>query len=207
VGPPRTLTWQEQGVFALITDSKNSEWVETPLLSSEDTKLQRIGTLNLSADGDLEGDIRELFWGNESINWRIQHARQNDAEREELIREQVKERFSEFEVTNIKVTASPDAGKPIGIGYHLRVKGYAQRTGKRLFLRPSFFTAGQSAYFADANRTNIIYFRYPWSESDAVDIRLPEGFELVHADKPPPFEFPPVGKYTVGLSVDKTTIP
>jgi hypothetical protein len=76
VGPPRTLTWQEQGVFALITDSKNSEWVETPLLSSEDTKLQRIGTLNLSADGDLEGDIRELFWGNESINWRIQHARQ-----------------------------------------------------------------------------------------------------------------------------------
>jgi hypothetical protein len=38
--PPGTLTWPEQGVWALLPDSKDSEWVETPLLTSDQTGIQ-----------------------------------------------------------------------------------------------------------------------------------------------------------------------
>lgn len=203
--PPGTLTWREQGVFALIPDPKNSEWVQTPLLTSDQTKVQRIADLTLSATGDMEGNIRELYWGNESINWRIQHSRQNDSEREAFLRERLKERYADFDVTDIKITVSPDASRPVGVAYHLTVRGYCQRTGKRLFLRPSFFTVGEPAYFTDANRTNGIYFEYPWSESDSVDIALPAGFELDHAEAPPSFEFAPLGKYLAKVSVTKST--
>jgi hypothetical protein len=203
--PPGSLTWPEQGVYALIPDSKNSEWVQTPLLTSDETKLQRIADVTLSPEGDLEGDIRELYWGNESIAWRSAHARQNNAEREEYVRAKIRERFADFELSNIKVTLAPDPKKPVGVTYRLHVRGYAQRTGKRLFLNPAFFTAGQRAYFTEANRKNAIFFDYPWSELDTVDIHLPTGFQLDHAEKPAPFEFPPVGKYVANISMADAT--
>jgi hypothetical protein len=203
--PPGTLTWLEQGVFALLPDSKDSEWVQTPLLSSDQTKVERIADITLSSTGDVEGDIRQLYWGNESINFRLAHAHQNDSEREAYVRETLKEHYADFEVTKIRVTISPDASLPVGVAYHLLVRGYAQRTGKRIFLRPGFFSVGQPAYFTDANRTNNIYFDYPWSESDSVDIHLPEGFELDHAEAPPSFAFPPVGKYSAKVSITKDT--
>ena len=173
-------------------------------LSSDETKIQRIADLTLSPDGDLDGTIRELFWGNEAIAWRIEHLHQNDSEREAYIRERLKQRYADFEVKDIKVTVSPDASRPVGVSYHLTVKGYCQRTGKRLFLRPSFFTAGQTAYFTDPNRTNIIYFNYPWSELDSVDIHLPAGFQLDHADAPPNFDVPPI-KWVAKVSLSPST--
>jgi len=203
--PPGTLTWHEQGVYALIPDSKNSEWVQTPLLTPDQTKIQRIADLTLSATGDIEGTIRELYWGNESISWRIRHAHQNDSEREAFLREQLKERYSDFEVSDIKITISPDASRPVGVAYKLTVKGYCQRTGKRIFLRPGFFSVGEPAYFTDATRTNGIYFEYPWSESDVVDITLPAGFELDHPEAPPSFDFAPLGKYVAKVSITKST--
>ena len=203
--PPGTLAWPEQGVFALMPDSKNSEWVQTPLLNSEQTKIQRIAELTLSPNGDMQGIIRELFWGNESIRWRLAHAHQNDSERETFIRERLKERYADFEVSDIRVTVSPDANRPVGVAYHLSVKGYCQRTGKRLFVLPSFFTVGRPAYFTDANRMNPIYFDYPWSESDSVDIHLPAGFQLDHADAPRPIDFPPIGKYAARVSIANDT--
>jgi hypothetical protein len=202
--PPGTLSWPEQGVSALIPDSKNSEWVTTPLLSSDDSKIQRIADVTLSPEGDVDGTVRELFWGNEAMAWRTRHLHQNDSEREAYIRENLKERYADFEVKDIKVTISPDASRPVGVSYHLSVKGYCQRTGKRLFLRPSFFTAGHSAYFSDAERTNIIYFNYPWSEIDSVDIHLPPGFQLDHAEAPPSFEAPPI-KWVAKVSLAPAT--
>lgn len=203
--PPGTLAWREQGVSALLPDGKNSEWVQTPLLTSEQTKIQRIATLTLSPEGDIEGNVRELYWGNESIAWRIEHAHQNDAEREAYIREQLKARFADFEVKDIKVTVSPDASKPVGVAYYVTVKNYCQRTGKRLFLRPSFFTAGHAAVFADETRTNALYFRYPWSESDSIEIKLPDGFQLDHPEGPAGVPFPPVGQYMAKLSFVAST--
>ena len=121
---------------------------------------------------------------------------------EDFVLTRTKERFPEFEISNIKVTISPDAKLPVGVSYHLLVKGYAQRTGKRLFLRPGFFTAGRRAFFTEANRSNDVYFDYPWSEEDTVDVRLPEGFQLDHPERPAPFEIKPVVKYGVNISIE-----
>jgi hypothetical protein len=203
--PPGALTWPEQGVYALIPDSKESEWVQTPLMKSGDTKIQRIAELKLSADGDVEGDLRELYWGNEAIGWRIEHAHQNAAELEEFVRARTKERYPEFEISKIRVNISPDAKLPVGVSYHLLVKGYAQRTGKRLFLRPGFFTAGQRAFFTEGSRSNDVYFDYPWSEEDTVDVHLPEGFQLDHPERPAPFEIKPVVKYEVNISIENAS--
>ena len=66
----------------------------------------------------------------------------------------------------------------------MRVPNYAQKTGKRLFLQPGFFEYGSSPAFSSATRTHDIFFPYPWSESDEIEIELPKGFALDNADSP-----------------------
>jgi hypothetical protein len=89
----------------------------------------------------------------------------------------------------------------VGIRYHVKVQGYAQRTGKRLFLSPAFFEAAMAARFSAETRQLPIYFAYPWSESDVVSIQMPEGFTLDHADAPAPIPFAPIGNYAVKILV------
>jgi hypothetical protein len=77
-----------------------------------------------------------------------------------------------------------DNSKPLVYSFNIRVPNYAQKTGKRLIFQPGFFEYGSNPAFASATRTYNIYFPYPWSEEDDLDIQLPAGFELDNADAP-----------------------
>jgi hypothetical protein len=87
------------------------------------------------------------------------------------------------------------------ISYHVRFPGYAQRTGKRLFLQPAFFQHGIEPLFATTNRRYAVYFHYPWSEDDSVDIDLPTGYALDNADAPAPFGSGAISDYKPSLAV------
>jgi hypothetical protein len=188
-------------VPALIADAKDSQFVTTPLLTSHESKIARFADLTLSDDGVLEGDVREILMGNRAAEWRERYGLMNEAEREDDLRQELKARFAEFEMSATKFSGTEDAAKAVGVRYHLKVEGYAQRTGKRLFLSPAFFEAAMPAKFSAATRQLPVYFAYPWSENDTVTIRIPEGFELDHADAPAPVAFAPVGNYSVKILV------
>lgn len=199
--PAGVLSWREEGVPALIADRKEPGFVTTPLLTSQESNIARIADLKLSSEGVLEGDVREILSGNRAEEWREQYGLMNEAEREDDLRQQLKARFAQFEMTGTKFTGTDDASKAIGVRYHIKIDGYAQRTGKRLFLSPAFFQAAMAARFSAATRQLPIYFAYPWSEMDTVNIQLPEGFALDHADAPAPVPFPPIGNYSVKILV------
>ena len=200
------LRWQHQGVSALIDDSKEPEFVKTPILSAKQTQVQKLATLTLSEDGTLEGDVREILTGNKAMAWREEWAHANEAEREDALHEQMKQRFAQFELTNVKYTSLPDANKPVGWSYHIVVPGYAQRTGKRIFITPNFFSAGLAARFPSTERHQPIYFEYPWSESVMITLNLPAGFELDHPDFPGGYNFPPMGSYILHITGGKQQI-
>src|SRR5262249_52978817 len=106
------------------------------------------------------------------------------SEREEELQEGIKERLSTAELSKIVLEDAADPLKPYLISYHIRVPGYAVRTGKRLFLQPAFFQRGFAPYFSTATRKHDIYFHHPWSEKDSIRFELPEGFVLDNADSP-----------------------
>ncbi|MBV9223013.1 MAG: DUF3857 domain-containing protein [Acidobacteriaceae bacterium] len=201
--PAGVLPWREEGVPALITDPKEPEFVPTPLLSSDESKIARFGILKLSIEGALEGDIREIYMGNKATEWRERYRTANNTEREEDLRRELKNRFAQFELTNVKFNAVDDVAKPVGVVYHIRVEGYAQRTGKRLFVRPAYFQAGIGSPFTAGTRQHPICFEYPWSEMDTITIELPEGYGLDHPDAPSPLSFDPVGSYSVKILLPK----
>lgn len=102
-------------MFALLTDPKDPEFVQTPLFTSKESTLQRIGNFTLSADGDLEGDVREILSGNKAADWRKKYSDANNDERESALRENLKARFAEFELTNAKFYPSPDVSKGVSV--------------------------------------------------------------------------------------------
>ena len=112
--------------------------------------------------------------------------------------------MSTADVSDIKIENITDPVKPYVYNYHIRVPGYAQRTGKRLFLQPEFFQHGIEPLFAGSVRKYPVYFNYPWSEEDAVTIDLPAGFSLDNADAPQPFSAGTLSDYkpTMGVTQD-----
>ncbi len=203
---PGMLRWQEEGVEALIV-TEDPVWVRTPLSAPEKSKEKRTATLRLDENGTLEGDVTVEFTGHLAVERKRQNDEDSPVQREENIQESVTKRLSSAELTNIVIENATDPVKPFIYKYHVRVPGYAQQTGKRLFFQPGYFEKGVSALFSAGTRRYPIYFRYPWSEEDKITIALPKGYALDNADRPAPISVG-ISKHEINMGVtqDQTTL-
>jgi len=202
------LRWQEEGEVALITDPKEPVWVETPMSGPDKSVTKRRAKLTLSEDGTLEGNVQIEYSGHFAVERKEENDDDSESQREDNLREELKQQMSAAEITNIKIDNVTDHVKPLIVSYHVRFPGYAQRTGKRLFLQPAFFQHGIGPMFATTSRKYPVFFHYPWSEDDVVEISLPKGFALDNADAPQPFGSGKISEYRpfLGASTDGTLI-
>lgn len=206
--PIGMLSWHEEGVQALISDPKEPFFISTPISPPEKSLQKRSAALRLSEDGTLEGVVRIEYTGQFAIERKEYNDDDSPSQREETLREMIKERMSTAQVSQIQIENVTDPVKPFIYSFHIKVPGYAQRTGKRLFLQPAFFQHGVGPMFPTSERRYPIYFHYPWSESDSVLIALPEGYSVDSGDAPGPFNVQQVGSYEpkLGLTQDGRTI-
>ena len=199
--PLGMLRWQEEGGKAQIVDPVFPVYAKTPLSSAEKSVQKRTATLRLSEDGTLEGDVRMEYTGHFAVEKKEENDEESVEQREKTLRDMIKEQMSTAEISGIRIENVIDPGKPFVYSFRIRVPGYAQRTGKRLFLQPAFFQKGIGAMFSASKRKHDIYFNYPWMEDDTVAIDLPAGFALDNADAPQPFNVKDVADYKVRISV------
>lgn len=182
--PYGMLTWWEEDVWAMLVGEKGYSWVKTPLTDQEKTVAKRTGKFNLLEDGTLEGDVQIEYVGQFAYRYKMNNYKESQNKREEDLREEIKKRFSTAEIANVSVENVSEPEKPFVYRYKVRIPNYAQKTGKRLFLQPGFFEYGGSPEFSSATRKYDVYFNYPWSETDDIEIQLPKGFTLDSADAP-----------------------
>ena len=195
------LRWQEEGEQALITDPKNPVWVDTPMTPPDKSRIQRRAKLKLTDDGTLEGEIRVEYSGHFAIERKEEIDEESETAREDALKEEIKGQISAAEIADVKIENVTDHVNPLVYSYRIRVPGYAQRTGKRLFIQPAFFQYGLKPLFATATRKYAIYFHYPWSEDDQVHIELPPGYALDNADAPAPFMSGKLSEYKPSLAI------
>ncbi len=206
--PHGMLVWYEENVWALLVGEKNYSWIKTPLTDYKQSVSRRKGRFKLLPDGTLEGDVRIEDEGHPALNYRLNNYDDSISQQEDNLKADLARRLSTSDVSNITIENLTDPSKPLVTAYKIRVPAYAQKTGKRLFLQPSFFDHGESAVFTSATRKYDVYFHYPWSEDDDIEVDLPPGFELDNADKPTPFAASEVSQYkmNIGITGDKKTL-
>jgi len=197
------LRWREEGEQALITDPKQPIWVPTPTSAPSKSLVKRRAKFKLAEDGTLEGDVQIEFTGHFAVDRKEDSDDESETQREESLKEEIKNQMSAAEISNIKIENVTDNVKPLVYSYHVRFPAYSQRTGKRLFLQPAFFQFGKGPMFVNESRRYPIYFHYPWAEDDQVEYELPSGFSLDNAESPAPFSAGQVSDYKPSLGITK----
>jgi hypothetical protein len=197
------LRWQQEGMAALLTDPKDPVFVQTPLSPAEKSMEKRQARLKLSEDGTIEGEARIEYTGHMATAKKEDYDEKSPTEREKQFHEALTRRISNAEIAEVKFENVTDPFKPLVISYKVRVQGYAERTGKRLFLQPSFFEKGVGPLFPTSERKHDIYFYYPWTEDDDITIELPAGFGLDNAEQPGDLVFGELGHQKVQIGVTK----
>jgi uncharacterized protein DUF3857/transglutaminase superfamily protein len=201
--PYGMLLWYEESVWALLVGEKNFSWVQIPLSGADKSVTRRTGKFKLLEDGTLEGDVRIEYNGQSAVIYRMENYDKSDNKREEDLKEEIKRRLSTVEVSDVTIENLTDPDKPLVQKLKVRVPQYAQKTGKRLFLQPSFFEYGQPPMFSSATRKYEVCFQYPWSTKDEIEIGLPPGYMPDNAEQPFPIEAGEVSRYDVHMGITK----
>src|SRR5207237_656813 len=180
-------------------------WQKTRLSAYQDSNAKRSGKFKLLEDGTLEGTVQIEYTGQPAIAYRVDNYDETGAKLEENLRNELKERISAAEVSDVAIENVLDTSRPVIQRYKVRIPGYAQKTGKRLFFQPGFFEYGVEPVFSSSSRKYDICFRYPWSENDSIDIQLPAGYSLDSADTPGEVADPQqIGSTAITMGIEKT---
>jgi hypothetical protein len=182
------LPWYYEWQHALIADPKEVLTKTTPLAAASKSAKRRLGTFKLAEDGTLEGECTVAYTGHWGVRFREEDDHEAPAERERALKEALGQRLPGVEVSEIRVENIADPAQPYKQAYRIRVPGYAQRTGSRLFFQPAVFQKGVGAIFSAPARSSDVYFPFAWTEEDDVSIELPAGFELEQPEGPPAIE-------------------
>jgi hypothetical protein len=202
--PYGMLVWFAEDTYGMVIGDKDFSWRQTPLSEPERSVKNRKANLQLNDDGSLEGDVTVETSGHPAISYRMENYDETAIKREQILADEVKSQINAAEVSNISIENVMDSSKPLVQKYHVRVPNYAQRTGKRLFLQPNFFSYGLGPVFSSSSRKYDIFFAYPWSENDEIEIKLPGGFDLDNADAPADVADPrKIGELTVRIVADR----
>jgi hypothetical protein len=204
--PPGMLTWQEEGVEALLSDPKKPEFIQTPISPPEASLSQRSARMKLSADGELEGDVDEAYSGNEGLDRRIALEGESESKQQELAKEEITRVFSNAEVSQLRIENADDPELPLTVHYHVRIPGYATRTARRIVLQPFYFQRGSTPLFSAGERQYRIVLPHAWKEADDVTIEFPAGFELDKADNPGGIGLGNAGAYVLKMGTQDNNL-
>lgn len=198
--PDGHLAWTQESQEALIPDERAVVSVSTPASPPEWTTRTRTGTFRLSEDGTLEGDVTTEFTGHLDLGFKVQEDHRAPAERIKSLKEELSGRMASAELSDVSIDNVTDVGKPYSNRYHLKVPGYAQRTGSRLFFQPAVLQKGVAPTFQAATRRDPIFFDFAWKEVDRISIVLPAGYELESPDAPREVPLGRLGGYSMKLA-------
>jgi Skp family chaperone for outer membrane proteins len=154
--------------------------------SADKSQAQRKARLALDAEGTLEGDVEETYTGQQAITRKEDNHGDETEKVNEAFRKEINKRIPSAEVTDIVWTNLSTNVMPLSVKYHVRIPSYAQQAGKRLIFSPCYFEFGKSPVLAPEKRKYPIFFPFPTSDHDDIEIKLPEGYVLDKPSAPSP---------------------
>lgn len=180
----------------LVSDPKGQESpVVVPGEPPEKNLVQRKADLRLSSGGTLEGDVTEIYSGQEDFTLKNLLDDKSPDKRAEYFRGRLLRQFKQARVTHVVVENAADPLTSTKVTYHVRLPGYAEKTSSRLFIQPAVFQKGGTARLSlpDGERKAPIFFPHRFQAKDEVNIVIPAGYVLEAASAPAPISIGGLG--------------
>jgi uncharacterized protein DUF3857/uncharacterized protein DUF3858 len=177
--PYGTLPWMETATSGVKLTRDGAEMVSTPVPSSTDATFVRHADLDLNEEGVAVGKLQVDYTGHFAANWRLDERNDDAAGRKKELSKAVQERLpsgSTFEVTTI--TNWDKLGEPLRVEGTVTIPGFGSAIGHRMLVPATIFHEGYSTAFVTAKRVNMVYFPYPFEETDDLVVHAPAGFKV-----------------------------
>jgi hypothetical protein len=182
------LPWQLQDNYGLMVTPDGGELMSLPLLPPATNRLLRTAQFNLSAGGDLSGEIQEIRWGGPASQSRGQYLEIPPAQRAKVLEEFVGNFLNNFTVTSATMGNLEKYDDTLTIDYKFVAQGYAKSAGSLLIIRPRVVGSKETNVLALLNakkpRQYAIEFDEATRQDDIFDIALPAGYVADELPKP-----------------------
>lgn len=199
------LPWWESGVSGLRLKKDAPVWVNTPMATPAQSRIERKATLKLDR-GMLTGKLTVTYTGLEAASRRARQHAQDDTARKQYLEDEVQRAIPTgitVTLTNVPDWNSWDA--PLVAQYDLEVPGWATGAGRRLLLPVSLFGGEEKSMFTHVARTQPLYFANSYQHVDDVAVELPAGWHAESLPQPRNQDLKRLA-YRTTLSSDQQTL-
>jgi transglutaminase-like putative cysteine protease len=193
------IDWKCTGTVALVADRAQALLPAVPLTPSKDSVRTRKAVFTLDEQGVLEGRVTMTTTGYADVAAKNRYDALSAEEREKNLKEEVQKQFPLAELSEIVFEHASDPLRPMVLSYQLRVPGFAERTGSRLFVQPAALHKGQPPMFDAPERRSPVVFNHQYREVDDIEITVPTEFTLEAGNAPPGVDLGKFGRYDVRI--------
>ncbi len=195
--PERALNWE--GTLVLEDDRTRKINLYPNKLSQANTIMNVI----INEDGSLEGKQRSNFTDMEALKYRKNYKKYNKEEYiEDIINTYAFDDLIDFEVKNIE-----ELNKPIMETYAFEFDEGVDVIGNEIYISPLLFLKIQSNPFKLEERNYPVNFVYPQSRKKIINIKTPQGYQVMSLPKPIKVSLPDgMGSFLFNINEAKGSI-
>ncbi len=172
------LHWRHTQVLGIRQSNGGTQTALTPGADYKDSVQDRRATLQLAADGSLQGTITLSMTGVEALQWRQLALRNDEEETKRRIADELQRLVPNgVQVKTTGLTGLTDISQPLVAT--LEVSGsLGTAAGNRVMLPGAFFEANAKPLFPEGGRENPVDLHFPYTLRDQVKIGLAPGLTV-----------------------------
>ena len=175
--PYGLVPWKHSSVTALKLSKAGGEFMTTP--APANSVMRRNAKVTLSPDGGLKGEMTVEFSGQDALLQRLDALGTDEAGKKKSLEDQVQAWMPKDAIVKLQnATGWDEPEAPLAAHFTVEVPNFAAVAGKRMVAPAFFFPTLQKEAFVHETRRYPIIFAYPFTETDEVALKLPQGYTM-----------------------------
>jgi hypothetical protein len=169
-----------QGDYGLLVTEDGGDLIRLPQLDASSSGQRRMAKLEISSEGTLSGDVTEILRGDSATYQRLElRSATKDADRIKHLETLLSRSLGMFQITSARVGNLDVHDQPFEYIYSFQAVNYAKSAGNLLLVRPRVVGNWSSDILEKKEpRKYPVEFGGPMKNVDAVEIKLPPGYEV-----------------------------
>lgn len=170
------VPWFLEGVTALATGMESS-FASIPFSPADLSKATQSYVYRMDDDLTMTGTMSCALTGHFARSTRLDVYDEEDAQREEIITDQIKSDFPQAEIDSVTYSGIQTLEEPLKIICRLSHPAVMAQAG-RLMLKPFQYLSDVSNPFTAEDRLGNVLFKHAYTEHESAQFLLPEGYIL-----------------------------